>query len=231
MIVQAGGTSYVAALTKNGEFYLLDAANLGGTDPGNLVPPGGAELKVAQDGMSVRTAPAALHVRYRASLTFNANGAEGCPAGAGTSIMSVVLTEASPPVPKVAWCAGTSSQTSPIVTTSDGKNDALVWFVNGSSLVALDGDTGAVVVTATGQCNNVRQWTSPIAVKGRIVAGGDGSLCSWSVEVVNARVSPWRACASGGSTEAGARVRGGARSRSRDRMRARGPYRRGAWLS
>jgi hypothetical protein len=182
VIVQAGGTSYVAALTKNGELYLLNAANLGGTDPGNLVPPGGAELKVAQDGMSVRTAPAAYTSDTGAHVTFNANGAEGCPAGAGTSIMSVLLTGASPPVPKVAWCAGTSSQTSPIVTTSDGKNDALVWFVNGSSLVALDGDTGAVVVTATGQCSNVRQWTSPIAVKGRIVAGGDGSLCSWSVK-------------------------------------------------
>jgi len=27
----------------------------------------------------------------------------------------------------------------------------------------------------------VRQWTSPIAVKGRIVTSADGHLCSWSV--------------------------------------------------
>jgi len=34
---------------------------------------------------------------------------------------------------------------------------------------------------APGVCPGVRQWTSPIAVKGRIVVGADGHLCSWSV--------------------------------------------------
>lgn len=181
VFLQVGSGSYVAALTKNGDFYLLNAASFGGTDTGDFVPPGGAHLTVAQSGMSIRTAPAAYTSATGAHVAFNANGAEGCPMGAGTSIMSVLLAPGSPPAPKVAWCAGTSSQTSPIVTTTDGTTDAIVWFVNGTSLVGLDGDTGAVVVTATGGCSNVRQWTSPIAVKGRIIAGGDGNLCSWSV--------------------------------------------------
>jgi len=181
VFVQVGAGSYVAALTKNGDFYLLDAANFGGTDPGNLVPPNGSHLTVAQSGMSIRTAPAFYTSAAGAHVAFNANGAEGCPMGAGTSIMSVLLSPGAPPTPNVAWCASTSGQTSPIATTSDGTADALVWFVNGTNLVALDGDTGAVVVTATGGCNNVRQWTSPIALKGRVVAGGDGNLCSWSV--------------------------------------------------
>jgi hypothetical protein len=181
VLLAVSGVRYVAALTKNGDFYLLNAANFGGTDTGNFVPPGGAYLKIAEDGMSVRTAPAAYTSATGAHVVFNANGPEGCPMGAGTSIMSVLLPPGSPPAPKVAWCASTSSQTSPIVTTTDGVTDAVVWFVNGSSLVGVDGDTGATVVTATGQCNNVRQWTSPIAVKGRIIAGGDGNLCSWSV--------------------------------------------------
>ena len=48
-------------------------------------------------------------------------------------------------------------------------------------LMGVDGDTGAAVFTGTAtRCSGVRQWTSPIAVKGRIVVGGDGHLCSWS---------------------------------------------------
>jgi hypothetical protein len=80
----------------------------------------------------------------------------------------------------VAWCASIGSHTQPIATTSDGKNDAIVWFMNGQNLVGVDGDTGTNVATATGVCAAVRQWTSPIAVKGRIIVGADNRLCSWS---------------------------------------------------
>jgi len=38
----------------------------------------------------------------------------------------------------------------------------------------------ATIFGGAGNCSGVRQWTSPIAVKGRIVVGGDGHLCSWS---------------------------------------------------
>jgi hypothetical protein len=31
-----------------------------------------------------------------------------------------------------------------------------------------------------GMCSGIRQWTTPIAVNGHIVVGGDGHLCSWS---------------------------------------------------
>ena len=51
----------------------------------------------------------------------------------------------------------------------------------GNQLVALDGATGATVFRDTAlSCGSVRKWTSPIAVKGRIVVAADGKLCSWS---------------------------------------------------
>jgi len=31
----------------------------------------------------------------------------------------------------------------------------------------------------SGSCSGVQRWTSPIAVKGRIVVGANGTLCSW----------------------------------------------------
>jgi hypothetical protein len=177
-----GGATYVAAITKNGHFFLLNSTNFGGTDPGTLVPPGGAYLKVAADGMQIRTVPAAYTSTTGVHVTFTANAAMGCPAGGGgTSIMSVLVAPGTPPSPSVAWCAGTGSGTAPIATTSDGTNDAVVWYINNGSLVGVDGNTGMPAATPTGTCTGVRQWTSPIAVKGRIIAGGDGHLCSWSV--------------------------------------------------
>ena len=67
-------------------------------------------------------------------------------------------------------------------TTTDGSNDALVWYMDGGKqLVAVDGSTGATVFRDTAaRCGTVRKWTSPIAVKGRIVVAADGKLCSWS---------------------------------------------------
>jgi hypothetical protein len=59
--------------------------------------------------------------------------------------------------------------------------DALVWFVDGTQLTAVDGDTGAKIVTTTGAaCNRVPSMSFPIAVKNRIVVSALGHLCSWS---------------------------------------------------
>jgi hypothetical protein len=77
----------------------------------------------------------------------------------------------------------------PLVTTTDGKSNPIVW-VGGSNgqatsgltanlLYGIDGETGAVLYKG-GNCAGIRQWTTPIAVKGHIVVGGDGKLCSWS---------------------------------------------------
>jgi hypothetical protein len=78
---------------------------------------------------------------------------------------------------------------SPLVTTTDGMKDAIVWVAGSMSqatagttanlLYGINGETGAVVYKG-GNCPGIRQWTTPIAVKGHIVVGGDGHLCSWS---------------------------------------------------
>ena len=45
----------------------------------------------------------------------------------------------------------------------------------------MDGDTGAMIYGGTTACAGVQKWTSPIAVKGRIIAGGNGRLCAWGI--------------------------------------------------
>lgn len=169
----------VVAIAKDGHMYLLDAANLGGM--------GGqkADFMVSNGSMTLLTVPAAYTTAKGVHVVFSVrSGAAKCPAGqaSGHVMMSVLIPKGSPPAPSVAWCAGVSgTDTAPIATTTDGSSDALVWYMNGDKLNAVDGDTGAVVFAGgSGSCSGVRQWTSPIAVKGRIVVGGDGHLCSWS---------------------------------------------------
>jgi len=59
--------------------------------------------------------------------------------------------------------------------------------MNGTNLNAVDGETGAAIFASTETCSGIRQWTSPIAVKGRIVVGGDGHLCAWSPKIESDR--------------------------------------------
>src|SRR3569833_2117581 len=96
--------------------------------------------------------------------------------------MSVLLPSCASPSSQVEWCApfkiaASSSAPTPIVTTTDGHSDPIVWIINNSQLTGLDGATGTPVFTSSDTCHGELQWTSPIAVKGRIIAGADNGLC------------------------------------------------------
>ncbi len=171
----------VAVVSKDGHLFLLDAANFGGSTPL-------ADLVVASGGsMIIHTAPAAYETAAGMHLVFTTDSNAVCPAGgpSGKVVMSVLVPAGSPPVPKTIWCVATSNASlgfpaSPMVTTTDGQSNAIVWIINGTKLMGLDGDTGATVYSGTDTCSGVHKWTAPIAVKGRIVVAGDTHLCSWS---------------------------------------------------
>jgi hypothetical protein len=139
----------------------------------------------------VYTAPTIYTSASGLHATINVGqGPANCPAGTKTStemVISMLLQPGKMPIATEAWCApnagGGHTNYPPISTTSDGVSaDALVWFINGSQLTAVDGDTGNVVVTTTGAaCDSVPSMSFPIAVKNRIVVAALGHLCSWSV--------------------------------------------------
>ncbi|MEO5770245.1 MAG: hypothetical protein ABIS92_17950 [Polyangia bacterium] len=180
LVLQVPGatpSSYVVAIAKDGHMFLLDSTNLGGMN-GHVV-----DFRVASSGMSIHTVPASYTTAAGVHVTFSTDSGAVCPAGmpTGKVIMSVLIPAGAPPAPRVVWCAPLAGEvTSPIVTTSNGSSDAVVWYISNGKLMGVDGDTGANIVTGADTCSGVRRWTSPIAVKGRIIAGGDGHLCSWS---------------------------------------------------
>ncbi|HXI57094.1 MAG TPA: hypothetical protein VNO55_13595 [Polyangia bacterium] len=180
----AGATPsrYVVAAAKNGHMYFVNASMMGGMG-GQL-----AELTVASAGHSLRTAltsyatAAGVHV----ALTVDKNAV--CPgAAADRVLMSVLVSPGAPIKPTTAWClpiggledTACGRTSAPMVTTTDGTSDTIVWIMSGATLVGVDGDSGAMIYSG-GNCGPPHHWTAPIAVKGRIVVGVDGRLCAWS---------------------------------------------------
>jgi hypothetical protein len=177
-VEQSGSTpsKMVLQLSKDGHLYILDAVALGGADGHKL------DFMVTSTGMSIHTAPAAYRTSQGLYFVFSTTmGANMCPGGvSGRAVVSLRIAPGSPPKPSIVWCAAMANTTTgPIATTTDGTSNAIVWFTSGGVLKGVDGDTGAEIVS-NGNCSNIQRWTSPIAVKGRIVAGGNGHLCSWS---------------------------------------------------
>ncbi len=165
----------LAVVSKDGNLYLLDAAHLGGMGGQKVAFP------VASGAMSVHTAVATYTTANGRYVVFGTDTGAMCPGGGGKSIVSVLIPAGAPPAPSVAWCAPLSGPvTGPISTTTDGTHDVVVWYMNNGKLNGVDGDAGTAIFASSGSCPGVRQWTSPIAVNGRIIVAGDGNLCAWS---------------------------------------------------
>jgi hypothetical protein len=175
----------VAAVSKDGILYLIDAHSFGGMNS-QL-----ATLTLATGGgMIIHTTPAAYATAQGMHVVLTVNsGAQCTGTGAnGKAVISVLIPSGTPLAPRAAWCipvnnASLGFPASPMATTTDGTSDAVVWFMNGTKLMGVDGDTGDTVFdggVAADACAGVHKWTAPIAVKGRIVVAGDNHLCSWS---------------------------------------------------
>jgi hypothetical protein len=189
----AGSTpaGLLVAPAKAGRLYVLDGTNL---SSGHYPAAGGelANLVVADTGAeSVYTSPTIYRSASGLHATINVGvGPANCPAGTPISqamVISTLLQPGRTPLATEVWCAphagGAHLNFPPISTTTDGASaNALVWFIDGSQLTAVDGDTGKLVVTTSGApCSSVPSMSFPIAVKNRIVVSAQGHLCSWSL--------------------------------------------------
>ncbi len=186
----------LVAPAKAGRLFVLDGTNLssGTYDPTARTPGGAlADLVVSgTGGETVYTAPTIYASMSGLHAAINVGGGQsGCPAPAPTTqevIVSTLLTPGQTPVAKIAWCNAVKSggghmNFPPISTTVDGASgEPLVWFMEGTQLAVVDGDSGARLFTTTGAaCTGVPSMSFPIAVKNRIVVAALGRLCSWSV--------------------------------------------------
>ncbi len=169
--------SLVVALGKDGNAYLLDRANLGGI---------GASLahRHVSEGPIINAA-AAYTTAAGSHVVFRGRGI-GCPAGQSGDLIALRIAAGSPPRIDVAWCATAHGRGSPMVTTTDGRSEAIVWSVaaeGDNRLRGFDGETGRQVFSGGGpedRISQVRRFQTPIVAKGRIIVAADGELVAFT---------------------------------------------------
>jgi hypothetical protein len=171
----AGGTqAVVLALGKDRHAYLLDRDNLGGIG-GSLM----AEI-VAKD--AIRTAPAAYPAVDGMFVAFQGAGTH-CPMPGSENDLTVLKIRAgAPPSIATAWCGALRRAGAPIVTTTDGRADPIVWIVGAEGdnrLHGFKGDTGEPLFTGGGPAeamSGVRRFQTIIAAEDRLYVAADGRV-------------------------------------------------------
>jgi outer membrane protein assembly factor BamB len=167
-----GATSLelMLAFGKDGNAYLLDRRNLGGIG-GNVV-----SKRVSSD--AIRTSPAYVLSGNEAFVAFQGTGVD-CPHGTGGDLVVLKIASGSPPQLGIAWCAAANGRGSPVITTTDGRANPIVWIVGAEGSNRLRGfraDTGALVFAGGGPAeamSQVRRFQAPIVVGRHLYVAAD----------------------------------------------------------
>ena len=173
-------SALVVQLGKDAKAYLLNRSNLGGiTTPVASATVGTGSI--IQAGATYRTAQG-TYVVFRAS---------------SSTTIAFKITATNPPAITTGWTiSGQSGRSSPIVTTTDGTNNPIVWVVGSGGDQRLHGynaDNGAVIF-AGGGANELMTGTrgynaNAIAARNHIYVGADNKVYSFSVPVPALQVS------------------------------------------
>jgi len=178
--VPGGAQALVLALGKDGRAYLLDRRNLGGM--------GGALLVETVSPLPIRTAPATYPADDGAFVAFEGTGAHcSVRRGASANGLTVLKIRAgSPPTIETAWCASPGGKGSPIVTTTDGHSNPIVWILGaeGDNRVhAFRGDTGEPLFAGGGSAElmtGLHHFQTLIAAEDRLYVAADGRIYAFA---------------------------------------------------
>jgi hypothetical protein len=171
-----GTVPLILQLGKDGNGYLLDRGNLGGFG-GDLV-----SRRVAKG--SIITAPAAYPTAAGMFVVFRARAAR-CPAGGTEGLAALAITGGTQPDLHIVWCARfdtSAARSIPIVTTTDGGADPIVWIVGAGGdnrLHGFRGDNGQVVFAGGGSGDRIvglPHFAAILAADGALYIGGNGRL-------------------------------------------------------
>lgn len=174
----ASPSELAIALGKDGQAYVLNAQNLGGM--GKFL----STMRVSAE--PIMNAPAAYSTAGGTYVVFKGNGMN-CPAGnaGGRKITAIKIMPGSPPTMAAAWCSGPNGQGSPIVTSTDGMNETIVWYIAAEAdnkLRGFNGETGEVVFDGgADRMGMVNRFQTPIVAKGKIYVAGEGRVWAYTL--------------------------------------------------
>jgi len=174
----AGSKPLVLTFGKDARAYLLDDNNLGGI--------GGSLISKTVSTGPVRTAPAAYPSADGVFVAFQGNGANCPTTQSGGNLTVLHIRAGSPPSLDTAWCGAFKGAGSPIVTTTDGRANPIVWIVGAEGdglLHGYRGDTGEPLFTGGGSANamtGLRRFQTLLAGGDRLFIGADGRVYAFA---------------------------------------------------
>ncbi len=163
----------VIGLGKDGKIYLLDRSHLGGV---------GGQVASAQVASGPIIGAAVAYTTAQGTYVAFRGEGTGCPGGQSGDLTAVRIVPGTPPSVKVAWCARQRGRGSPMVTTTDGHAEAIVWSVGAEGddrLHGFDGDSGRVLYgggDGDRALGGVRRFQTPILGGGRIYVAVEGGV-------------------------------------------------------
>jgi len=173
-----GPKALVLALGKDARAYLLDRDNLGGI--------GGSLASEMVSTYPIRTAPAAYPGGDGIFVAFQGQGAH-CPAPRRDNNLTVLqIRGGSPPSIATAWCGAFKGEGSPVVTTTDGRSNPIVWILGAEGderLHGYRGDTGELLFAGGGPddaMSGLRHFQDLLAANDRLYVGADGRIYVFS---------------------------------------------------
>jgi hypothetical protein len=173
----AGLSRLILALGKDGKAYLLNRNNLGGV--------GGALATMEVSSEEIRTAPASFPaLDGDAFVAFQADGLN-CPATIRNASVGALKVQAEPaPAISMAWCAELDGRGTPIVTTTDGRSNPIVWITGAEGddrLHAFRGDNGqAILPESQIKLRGLRHFGSIVATREHIFVPADGRIYAFA---------------------------------------------------
>ena len=171
-----GAQGLILALGKDRKAYLLDRNNLGGI--------GGQLTAETVSQRAIITAPASWPASDGTALVAFHGQGTSCPGHGGSGLLALNISTGSRPRMVTAWCAGLRGAGSPIVTTTDGHSNPIVWVVGAegdNALHGFRGDTGEAILPAPSPAmTGLRHFQTLIATADRLYVAADGTVYAFA---------------------------------------------------
>jgi outer membrane protein assembly factor BamB len=172
------GTAHLMlALGKDAKAYLLDRDNLGGI--------GGALAVAEVSKHPIITAPAVYPGPDGGVFVALHGLGSNCP-GTISNPSLIVLKVLARPAPAIstAWCGSVNGAGAPIVTTTDGSKNPIVWMVGAegdSQLHAFRGDNGKPLLTGSpATMEGLRHFATIVASPEHLYVPADGRIYAFT---------------------------------------------------
>jgi outer membrane protein assembly factor BamB len=170
---KTGVAPRVIALGKDGNAYQVNRLNLGGI--------GGPAAITKVSNSAIVTAPAVYNTSTATLLAFTNTNSSGNCSGSAITMLDLAPKGTSQITTK--WCAALNGRGAPIITTTDGSANPLVWVAGAegdNKLHAFDALTGAVVYNSSNTMSGLHHFQTLIAAGGHLYVGADNTIYSYT---------------------------------------------------